>query len=110
MGTRVRLPDGTTGLAYRDVGIGRPWDGTYIVAQNLHGIERRDGGWRREHLEVVPCCAPAVHSALVADDAAWALLELAGLQAVEADGDEPGYTQEVRFCHCGSTLARQVTP
>lgn len=61
-GTRVRLPDGTIALAYRDGGIGRPWspiDGTYITAQLLHGVERRDAGWRREQLEPLPADALA---------------------------------------------------
>lgn len=53
-GARVRLPDGTTAIAYRDSGIGRPWDGTYVTAQLLNGIERRDAGWRRDYLEVIP--------------------------------------------------------
>ena len=52
-GTRVRLPDGTIASAYRDCGIGRPWDGTYVTTQILHGVERRDSGWRREQFEVL---------------------------------------------------------
>jgi hypothetical protein len=54
-------------------------------------------------------CSRAIHAALAADDEAWSRLELAGYQVVEADGDEPECRQEVRFCACGSTLARRAT-
>lgn len=36
--------------------------------------------------------------------AAWAALPLIGTQAIEADGDEPAETFEVRNCACGSSL------
>ena len=54
-GTRVRLPDGSEAFAYRECGIGRPWDGYYVTCQvNLvTGGTRFDEGWRREQLVVV---------------------------------------------------------
>lgn len=55
-------------------------------------------------------CSRFVHLALVSDDVAWGKLELAGYQDVEADGDDPAYRVEVRYCACGSTLARRVKP
>lgn len=55
-GTKVRLPDGSTAIAYRDCGIGRPWAGRYITSQlnPATGGTRCDHGWRRDQLEVLP--------------------------------------------------------
>ena len=44
-GTRVRLPDGSEALAYRDCAVGRPFSGRYITAQVIDGIERRAYDW-----------------------------------------------------------------
>lgn len=54
-GTRVRLSDGSEALAYRDCGIGRPFDGRYVTVQRnpVTGGDRRDCGWAREQLEVI---------------------------------------------------------
>jgi hypothetical protein len=39
----------------------------------------------------------------------WDALPLVGRQEVPAGGpDEPAYTLEMRNCHCGSTLAKEV--
>lgn len=54
-GTLVRLSDGSEATAYRDCGIGRPWDGRYVTCQTnpVTGETRRDEGWTREQLEVI---------------------------------------------------------
>ena len=51
-GTTVCLPDGSIALAYQDRRIGYEWDGTYVTVQTVHGIDRRDYGWRRDFLDV----------------------------------------------------------
>lgn len=54
-GTLVRLPDGSTALAYHDTSIGRPWAGRYRTAQRnaATGGDRVDAGWRRDQLTVI---------------------------------------------------------
>lgn len=54
------------------------------------------------------CKANHDHAALKADPAAWAALELVGVQVTPEDEDGPEERLELRNCLCGSTLARLV--
>lgn len=53
-------------------------------------------------------CTVASHEAVKRDDAAWAALDLRGVQHVEADDAGPAEALELRNCACGSTLCRTV--
>lgn len=54
----------------------------------------------------VVCSAGINHTAIKRDDKMWQTLVFVGVQHVEASGDEPAYTIELRDCPCGSTLGR----
>jgi len=52
-------------------------------------------------------CTTADHEAMKRDWR-WELLVPVGVQYIDADGDEPAITLDMRNCFCGSTLAMEV--
>jgi hypothetical protein len=54
-----------------------------------------------------PDCSPATHDRLKRPSS-WSELAYIGTQHVEAEGDEPAVTLELRNCSCGSTIAVEL--
>jgi len=52
-------------------------------------------------------CTTADHEAMKRDWR-WEFLVPIGVQHIDADGDEPAITLDLRNCWCGSTLAKEV--
>lgn len=50
------------------------------------------------------------HDLIKHNDAAWSLLDPAGVMRFEATDRDPAETLELRHCACRSTLARKVEP
>lgn len=58
---------------------------------------------------MIPVCAPEIHAAMKRSPM-WSLLRYVGRMHIEADGDLPAETLELRNCGCNSTLCKTVAP